>query len=354
MPTYMLEGTAAVVLPARPLTVTLHVQGGLAGTLSARGEDGPAPGVVRPRPELLVLPQVTGRLVLRIEPSAGSGGQGGTQGGVFPQGARANVSITVNDPGSADPERAVLPPIDLAGLTGRDVLSVEPVSDGVQLRSEIEPIVRLGLGPLAEAARVAATEQLGAQRLPRGEGAETTILVDPSASFRPLADLGLLERALSVLEGVAAVIDPRQRPGALIAAHPPMPVTPGEEGLAQAVHAALRGLTPTTGMAIPDAAGTQAGRAIRYLVSDAVPPALRQVPQQVPQQQASGTVTHFVLIGHESAWRLQPPGVPATLLDLAALGEARPGEPDPLTQRPQLLRELVASLLADVPGRSRP
>lgn len=338
MPTYMLEGEAAVALPARPLTVTLQTRGPVQGTLLARGDAGSETELVRPRPELLVLPRVSERIVLRIEPLGAA---------TFPQGTLGNVSVAANDPDANDPERAVLPPIDLAGLTGRDVLSVEPCPEGVRIRSEVEQLVRLQLDPLAEAARVAATERLGVQRLDRRLAVETIVEVDPSASFRPHVEEGRLARVLSLLEGVAAVVSPRLRPEALIACAPPVPVAPAEQQpFSEAVVRAVRAIVPTTGTAPSEEPAPE--RTVRYFLSDAVPP-LSVWPGR--SHRPPEALAHLVVLGHESAWRLERyERTPATLVDLDALGPAGT-DPDPLLQRPQLLHGLVASLLAGIGGR---
>lgn len=339
MPTYMLEGTVPVALSPRPLTVTLQLEGPVAGTIQALADGRPVANAVRPRPELLILPSVEGRLLLHVEPVAAA---------VFAQGSRAHVSVGVNDPGAVDPERAVLPPIDLAGLSRQEVLSLERTADGLRVRSEVREAVRVDLGPLADAARVAATEIVGVQRLGSDRAVDVAIAVDASASFRRTAASGQLRRALDLLEGVASVVDPNRRASAVLLTRPAVEVVPGEgESLADAVLRGLAAVTPTTGTPLAErlpgdrGTGTAGGRAVRYVLTDAAPAdpaALGSGPERA----------HLVVLGHGSAWALQSaPGVAATLVDVDELGPVGDGA-DPLAGRPERVRPLVASLLDEL------
>lgn len=110
MPTYMLEGTTPVALSPRPLTVTLQMQGPVAGTIQASADGVPVANAVRPRPELLILPSVEGRIRLHVEPVGAS---------VFAQGSRAHVSVGVNDPGRSIPNVRCSRPSTSRGSHGR-------------------------------------------------------------------------------------------------------------------------------------------------------------------------------------------------------------------------------------------
>ena len=351
MPTYMLEGTTPVKLPLRPLTIALQLGGGVQGRLVALVDGEPMSGAVRPRPELLILPNVTGRVLLRIEPT-------GTE--VFAQGSRANVSVTANDPGAADPERAVLPPVDLAGLRGQDAISIERGTDGLVVRSEVRKVVQVTLGRLADAARVVATELLGTQRLDGDDAIDTAIAIDASASFRRAVERGQVRRVLDLIDGVASVIDLDRVADTTILAATPIPVVaPANGTLADGVVSAFAELVPESGAPLASGEASELarivervapGRAVTYVVTDAVPadrPAFERL------HAADGRALHLVVIGHGSAFRLQrAPETPVTYVDVdglpPAVAEGADGGDDPLVTAVPVLRQLVTALLEGV------
>lgn len=353
MPTYMLEGQVAVRLTPKPVTIALQLSGPVSGRLVALLDGSPLEDAVRPRPELLILPRIDGAVTIRVEPVGAT---------VFAQGSVANVSVSVNDPGAVDPERAVLPPVDLAGLVGQDALELVRVDDGLRVRSRVREVVRVELGALADAARVAATEIVGAQRLDERDAIDVALAVDASASFRRALASGQLRRAVALLEGIAAVIDPDRRPEATVLSSPPVPVVPGDASLAEAIAEALEGVIPETGAALasgnaaplrriaardPQPGG--AARSLTYVLTDAAP------ADRAAFDAGSGPTAamHLVVLGRGTAWRLQrAPASSATLVDLERLGPAPhdDSEPDPLAGQSGALRELVASLLEGRPA----
>lgn len=351
MPTYMLEGQVAVRLTPKPITIALQMTGPVQGRLVALSNGAPVANAVRPRPELLILPHVDEPVTLRIEPVGAE---------VFAQGSRADVSVSVNDPGSTDPERAVLPPVDLAGLTSQTALSVERDAEGLRVRSEVREVVQVTLGPLADAARVVATELVGRQRLDEHEAVDVSIAIDASASFRRQAASGQLARAIDVIDGIAAVIDPDRLADAHILSTPETPVTV-ERGttLASAVVRTLGSVTPETGAALASGASSDlakvatntstGGRRLTFVLTDAAP-ADREAFERL---HTSTAALHLVVLGRGSAWNLQQhPNTPATLLDVERYGAAPQDAAavDPLATTPQLLRPLVASLLEGRPA----
>ncbi|GGA55430.1 hypothetical protein GCM10011490_01620 [Pseudoclavibacter endophyticus] len=352
MPTYMLEGQTAVRLTPKPLTISLQMTGPVQGRLIAMMGSEPIADAVRPRPELLILPTVTDTVTLRIEPVGAD---------VFPQGARGNVSVSVNEPGAVDPERAVLPPLDLAGLSRQTALSIARGDDGLRVRSEVREAVRITLNPLGDAARVVATELVGRQRLDDDEAIDVVVAVDASASFRRQVAAGQLRRVVDVVEGIAAVIDPDRRAEGHVLTATGYPVTtaPGRT-LAAAFAAAFDAVTPETGAALASGAtsplrglaahpGNDAPRRLTYVITDAAP-ADRSAFESLGLPGRS--VAHLVVIGRGSAWRLQRgPDVPTTLFDLERIGAA-PADPaaaDPLATQLPALRPLVADLLRGRP-----
>lgn len=356
MPTFMLEGQTPARLSPKPITVRLQLAGPVPGRLVALADGAPLADAVRPRPELLVLPNVQGTVRLRIEPVGAT---------VFVQGSIANVSVSVNDPGAADPERAVLPPVDLAGLAGQVALAISRDGDALRVRSEVRPTVQITLGPLADAARVVATELVGTQRL--DDAIDVAVAIDASASFHRRVVSGQVRRAIDVIDGIAAVIDPDRAARASILSTPERAVAPGAgETLGVAIERAFGELVPETGaplasgdrsplrsIATRNAAAQDAGhepaRTLTFVLTDAAP-ADRAAFESLQQP---GRAVHLVVIGNGSAWRLQRcPSTPATLFDLERLGAAPAAgdsSPDPLAHQAPALRELVAGLLQGRP-----
>lgn len=197
MPTHVLEGDKPVTLPAKPVTFRISGAGGVELNVFIDGRaDARA---LRPTADKVIVPVVDQPLVVRATPSGG---------GTFASSTVISCTAEIEVRGDHDPERAVLAQVDLSGLTGRDLIEVVP--DGPRLRlTSMGVVTQTELPELAAAARDAAREVLGAERAPREQRTALTILVDCSASMRPLMEEGSLASAVEVVVGVAQVMNER-------------------------------------------------------------------------------------------------------------------------------------------------
>lgn len=193
MPTHVLEGDNPVVLPAKP--VTFRISGASGVELSMLIDGRRDERALRPVPDKMIVPVVDQPAVVRATPVGG---------GTFGSNTVVSCTAEIEVRGDHDPERAVLAQADLSGLTGRDLIDVVPDGRGLTLRA-LGLVSQTELPELAARARDMAREVLGAERAPESERADLTILVDCSASMRPIMTEGSLVAALEVLVGVAQV-----------------------------------------------------------------------------------------------------------------------------------------------------
>lgn len=340
MPSYMLTADAVVRLSDRPLTVRLQLQGGVQARLDALVGGELLPSAVRPRPDLLIVPAVTARTVIRLTPV-------GTDR--FPGGTVANVSVGIDDARSADPERAVVPPLDLAGLDGRDLLVLEPGDGAVLVHAVRSVSIGYPLDAVGESARIAAVEILGTQSVAAMSAMNTVTAMDASASFRRFFEDGApgepstAETIASVLDGVAAVLTPGERRGAAVVGAGARRIeVPPSEASPASLTAAVRATARSSGLRSGTRAltGFAAGNTMTYLVTDAVP---ADVTAFEAADDIDGEARHLVVIGARSAWQLQrPPATPHTFVELDPSGR---GLAAVLAGDAYLLRSLVRSLL---------
>lgn len=194
MPTHILEGDTPVALPAKPVTFRISGASGVELTVLSDGRaDGRA---IRPTPDKIIVPVVDQPTIVRVTP---------TGGGTFGSSTVISCTAEIEVRGDHDPERAVLGQVDLSGLTGRDLIEVVPDGTRLQLTS-LGVVAQTELPELAAAARDTAREVVGTERAPRDQRTDLTILVDCSASMRPLIEEGSVAAAVDVLVGVAQVV----------------------------------------------------------------------------------------------------------------------------------------------------
>lgn len=338
MPTYMLEGTSEVGLSLRPLTVSLrldppHLQGRLEAMSRGHLVD-----VVRPRADLLVIPSVQDLVTIRVVPVGAER---------FPAAATAHVSISVDDAGGGDPERAVLLPLDLAGLDAADALVLERGELTVRVRAAQVAPPPSDLGPVGNAARVAATALLGVQRV--AEAVDVAVVIDGSASLRPLVADGSVGTLLAVLEGICQVVSPGRPILALIRGLADHVVDVPAGDLAGATVRALHARAPSTGFRAHGPHVPAADRAVTFLVSDAAP---SDLPELTRAGASGGSATHLIVLGSRAVGELM--GVQAgggTLVDTGLAGSDLAQQ---LTSDVSALRELVAQLLTALPAQAQP
>lgn len=344
MPTYILEGAVHVDLTPGPLTLSMSLEGPTTEALLEAVVAGQrVDSVLRPRPGLMIVPRIDAVLTVRVVPL-----------GIerFPPGTTANVSVTVNDAQNGDPERAVLIPIDLSGLTNRDLFVFERTANHIQVRAARVLPPSADLGALGNAARIAATEILGVQALDEVIAVNVVAALDGSASFASLIEDDSADAILRVLAGICEVVAAGKRvSGAILGSRPAPVAVRGADDLADAMvttwvqHPLSVGLR-SRGEASVVSPGTTT---VTYVITDAVPADLDAWDSAAP---TGGGLHHLVVLGTQAAWRLQSTSrIPSTLVEISP-GETLLGVS--LLAHPQILRELVTSLMAGYfePGTS--
>lgn len=300
MPTYMLEGSARVELSARPLEISLVMEGPAEARIDVFENDALVPGVVRPRPDLVIVPGVTNPLTLRLVPVGG---------GSFPAGSIGHVSVRVNAPGALDPERAVLEAVHVEGLASRDVLQISKSANGLEVAALLGQTggasTVVELEPLASTARVHATELLGVQRVAPDELRPIAVAVDSSASFRSRIADGSAAAVLALIEGVASVLGEDSVVPAVGLGARATVLNRSDENRLSSVLDELAGTTPGTGLShrvIEQPLPANDARGVVIVVSDDLP---------ADFERASDATTawrrHPIIIGHRSAWEVQGP-----------------------------------------------
>lgn len=194
MPTYVLEGGSSATLPAKPLTIRVQGQRHDEIRLEARHNGVPDPAAIS-RPGMLVLPRVTAPVEVRVVPARER---------TFGSGTVIALSAAIEMRGDADPERAVMNGVDLSGLSRRELLRIEPLASELKLTA-LGVVEDAPLPPLAARARDVARELLGMERVPTEAVKPLEVIVDASASMRPLAQEGAVGAALEVVVGVSRV-----------------------------------------------------------------------------------------------------------------------------------------------------
>lgn len=336
MATYILEGAVQVQLTPGALTLTMSLEGPATDALLEAVVDGKrVDSILRPRPGLMIIPRIDAVLGVRVVPVGLERFQPGTT---------ANVSVTVNDAQNGDPERAVLIPIDLSGLTSRDLFVFERTPNHIQVRAARVLPPAADLGALGNAARIAATEILGVQALDDVNAVNVVAALDGSASFAHLIKDDSADAILRVLAGICEVVATgKQVSGAILGSNRAPLAVQGGGDLANAVIAASVGHPLSVGLRTrTDALFTSAGTTtVTYVITDSVPADLDAWHRTAP---TAGPPYHLVVLGTNAAWSLQStPRTPNTLVEISP---ARASLSVSLLANPHKLRMLVASLLA--------
>ena len=269
MPTYVLEGGSGATLPAKPLVLRVQGPGESEARLEARQDVTPDPTAMSPQPGVLVLPRVTGPVDVRVIPAGGR---------PFPSGTVIALSAAIEQHGDPDPERAVMLGVDLSGLTGRELLRIEPRDGQVRLTA-LGVVVDSPLPALAAKARDIARELLGVEWVPDSDASALVIRVDGSASMRSLVADGSVGAALEVLAGISRVTSADLPVTAEAGSPNPTVVQADSVGaLPLEVHQALSALPLLTGFRSAGRVGG-AGRTSLCVGSDSVP---ADLPVDVP------------------------------------------------------------------------
>lgn len=330
MPTYVLEGGAHAMLPAQPLTV--RIRGGALQARARRTDGSDATGVLSPGGGILVLPQLSEELVVRVEPA-------GTDR--FSPGTVLDITVAPESRAEVDPDQATVSGVDVSGLAGRDLLRLEPHSGRVRVTA-LGIRVDTPLPPLAAAIRDSARGILRVEALADRDAVGVQVLVDGSASSRGLAETGDLTAALEILLGLSRVICGDHQFTATVGTtrHTPVPQEPVTT-VPEAVTDAVLGAPLRTGFRPPTSA--PAGT-VQVVVSDA--PALNTP--------AAGTRRHGLVLAPRTTWpALSGRRTGNTLVPVAeriGTHAGGPGTADQLLSDETLLGSVTESLLHGILG----
>lgn len=331
MPTYVLEGGAHAMLPAQPLTV--RIRGAQVQARARRTDGSDAAGVLNPGGGILVVPSLTDGIVVRVEPAAGAD--------QFAPGSVLDISVAPESRAEIDPDQATVSGVDVSGLSGRDLLRMEPEGGRVRVTA-LGIRVDTPLPPLAAAVRDAARRLLRVEAVSDREAVGLQVVVDASASTRALAESGDVTAAMEVLLGLSRVISGDREFTALVGTtgHTPAPgeaVTLPGTVTDLIVDGALR-----TGFRPP--AGAPSG-AVQVVLSDA--------PVLTPA--GSGTRRHGLLLAPRSTWpALQGRRTGHTIVPVTERIGAQAGGPglaDQLLHDENLLHTVTESLLRGILGK---
>lgn len=333
MPTYLLEGTNEIMLEARPLRIGLRLEGvgGEAAWLDVTAGGRPLDSVVRP-PNMVILPSVHTPTTISVVPVGRER---------FPSPTIVHLSVVVEDRQSADPQRAVLVPVDVSGLDRKDLISVEPASGGLCLKAA-QSREDADLGPLGNAARVAAREFLGVQCLSDIDAVKVSVAVDGSGSAANLATTGATAAVMDLLCGLSQVITRDDHMTAtIVGSGRGRSIKAAFGAIGAAVDAELAKRVSSVGFrSTLSSPGEQAanGRSVTYLLTGSVPADVAELEAA----RETDHECHIVAVTSERAWDLLGgTQLPSTVI------EPRPGRElrTHLLEDPALLRRVVASLL---------
>jgi len=332
---YILKDDDRVTIARRPVKVTVTGRTATGSPLregsvllTAQVGDTRAPNVVNPRPSHMVLRAVEGVTVVRVLPGQGLA--------AFPQGTILSLTLQTDGSRDVDGDLVVVRDVEVSGLPVRDLLEIAE-HDATRLSVTARKVVRdEPLGPLSEAARAAARNQLRVERT--AESRDLLVAVDMSASMAPRLKDGSVTAVVEVVVGLSQVIGADRRVSVSLLSEPTRSVTTDSPA---ALAAATAREMDTYGLgcgfrSVPPGVGV-GQETVVYVVTDAVPADVAVLRAA----RARGENLSLVVIGGGRPSRAAhdvpiahlpppPPGVPA---------DAR------LRDSPDLLGDLVASML---------
>jgi hypothetical protein len=334
MPNYILDGDERVSIADRPVAVTVGGRGDVVLQAHVGGRVEPTAQV---RPDIVVLPRIVDRTVVRVVP-----GRGVSR---FPDGTRVAVRVQTQQPPHLEADTVEVRAVDVSGESFRDFLAVERSGDQVTVTA-LSKTDDVELSDLGRAARAEAKACLGIDRT--GEPLRITVTVDTSASMRgPLAD-GSVAAVVDMVTGVAQVIGGESPLEIALLADDVtrLPETPLVE-LAAATERALSGHGFGAGFRSVLAAGRTDGPTRTYVVTDAVP----ADAATLRAGHRRGDERHLVLLGAPGPGRAVPDGLPCTVLPAPPRGVPAT---EHVLRSPDLLAAVVGALVAPEHGPAAP
>jgi hypothetical protein len=325
-----------------PIQIEVHASNAASYELGASGDTGPVK-TIAPRQEILVIPSVEGRVEVTLSVKGGAK--------AFAQGTLLNVTVSLAGPLSVDPERVLLSGIDVSGLKGLELVSLEAEAGAIRVSSRASETSETSLTGLAKAAEVATRELLGCDRVDVTSAINIVIAIDGSASMLGAIRDGSALAVAEVLLGVARVVSPGLAVhGAIVTDTVTWVEAPEGQGLPGTLSDAL-GQSALGTTFLSSSADLSARfpdqNTVTYLVTDAVPADVQGLEQA---DEVEGEARHLVVISAPDALSLQGEvGVPTTIVTPVDNEEGVAGR---LEFEPLLLRRTIKSLLAGcfVPG----
>jgi len=333
---YILKDDDRVTIARRPVKVT--VTGRTASgsplpegsvLLTAQVGETRAQHVVNPRPSHMVLRSVKGVTVIRVLPGQGHA--------AFPQGTILSLTLQTDGTRDVDGDLVVVRDVEVSGLPVRDLLEIAE-HDAARLSVTARKVVRdEPLGPLSEAARAAARNQLRVERA--AESRDLLVAVDMSASMAPRLKDGSVTAVVDVVVGLSQVIGRDRRLSVSLLADPTRRVTadsPATLAAATAREANASGLGCGFRSVPP---GSEVNpETVVYIVTDAVPADVAMLRTA----RARGENLSLVIIGGGR------PSQAAHDLPTAHLTPPPPGltADAHLRDSPAVLGDLVSAMLA--------
>lgn len=336
MTTFMLKTGHQAQLAAQPIVVRVQSgDGAEPHRLEVLGEQRQPVSV--DRHGMLVLPVVDQRITVRVLPSGE---------GRFP--SQSLITLMVG-PDSRDPDvdRAMLDQVDVSGLAFRDLITVEPVGERLQVTA-LGTVADTPLPPRAEMARDAARELLGVPQAATADAMDISVAVDVSVSMRqPITD-GTVEATLEFLAGLGSVVAAgRSLDVSLCGQTLQRLATEPPEKFTAAAMASVAEAPLTTGFRSA-LAGPGGPRSLVFLITDGIPADLDVVDPSVD----SVRPPHLVLLvpsGFAETVRV-PEGVPYTVIGVEPVGSGRTTS---LGSDRRQCTEIVRSLLVGYDAQAR-
>jgi hypothetical protein len=341
MPTYVLESNTPTRISAGPVRLQIHASDVTGPVSLTASTDGAATPGTLARPGVILIPRLTGLTGVSASPQTTH---------AFPDGSVIDVTIDIEGPPSADPERIVLK-LDVSGLSERQLVTLEPKDGSIVVFHRGGGDGGKALTGLAKAAQIAAREVLGVETVDPTSSIHSVIVIDGSASMLGSTKDGNVRALVDVLIGVSAVVGPgRSVAAAIVGESVSWVASSSVETLGEDVERAQAETALSIGFrsAHSDLVGKRPNEnTVTWLLTDSLPSDLDDLRRA---DEIQGEARHLVLFADAQAVHLQGDArVPSTLVPPVAGEEGLTGR---LEIDSAALRRTIKSLLAGcfVPG----
>lgn len=341
MPTYVLESNTPMRISAGPVRLQVHASDATGPVSLTAATDGRATPGTLARPGIIVIPRLSGLTGVSASPQSFR---------AFPDGSVIDVTIDIEGPPSADPDRIVLK-LDVSGLAERQLVILEPKDGSIVVFHRGSGGGGKALTGLAKIAQIAAREVLGVEAVDPTSSIHAVIVVDGSASMLESTKDGSVRALVDVLIGVSAVVSPgRSISAALVGQSVSWVESSSVESLGEAVVRAQREAPLSIGFrsAHSDLLAKRPNEnTVTWLLTDGLPSDLDELRRADDVQ---GEARHLVFFADAQAILLQGEvGIPSTLIPPVTGDEGLAGR---LEFDSSALRRIIKSLLAGcfVPG----